>query len=118
MLAVKSVFKSTQLTAPDNLEIVSVSVLVHHKFIICAIYISPNSKSGYIQDLYLYLDTLVSSANVILLGDFNAPDINWNTFTSTNTNSDSLCDFVIDHDVPTSQQTNPYSQKHPGLSHY
>ena len=47
---------------------------------------------------YLYLNTFVSSANVILL-DFNAPDINLDTFTSTNTNSDSLCDFVIDHNI-------------------
>ena len=99
MLAVKSMFKSTQLIAPDNLEVVSISVLAHRNFTICAIYITPNSKGDYIQDLHLYLNTLVSSANVTLLGDFNAPDINWNTFTSTNTNSDSLCDFVIDHNM-------------------
>ena len=79
MLAI-TIFKSTQLIAPDNLEVVSVSVLAHHDFTICVIYIPPSSKSNCIQDLYLYLSTLVSSANVILLGDFNAPDRNWDTF--------------------------------------
>ena len=48
---------------------------------------------------YLYLNTFVSFANVILLGDFSTPDINWETFTSTNTNSGCLCDFVIDHNM-------------------
>ena len=96
MLAIKSVFKSTQLIAPDNLEVVSVSVLAHHNFTICAIYIPPSSKSNCIQDLYLYLSTLVSSANVILLGDFNAPDRNWDTYTYTNTNiHGNILDLVI-----------------------
>ena len=98
-MAVKSIFKSTQLTSPDHLEVVVVTVHAHHSFTICAVYIPPNSTRDYIQDFYLYLNTLISSANVILLGDFNAPDVNWNTFTSTNTNSECLCDFVIDHNM-------------------
>ena len=99
MLAVKSVFKSTQLPAPDNLEVVTISVQAHCSLTICAVYTPPNSKNDYIQGLYLYLSTLISSANVILLGDFNAPDVNWDTFISTNTISDHLCDFVIDHNM-------------------
>ena len=99
MLAVKSVFKSTQLPAPDNLEVVKISVQAHCSLTICAVYTPPNSKNDYIQGLYLYLSTLISSANVILLGDFNAPDVNWDTFISTNTISDHLCDFIIDHNM-------------------
>ena len=34
-----------------------------------------------------------------MLGDFNTPDVNWDTVTSTITNSDYLCDFVIDHNM-------------------
>ena len=99
MVAVKSILKSTQLTAPENLEVVTVTVCAHRSLTICAVYIPPNSTSDYIQDLYLYLSTLTSTANVILLGDFNASDVNWDTFTSNNANSDYLCDFVIDHNM-------------------
>ena len=99
MLAVKSALKSTQLPAPDNLEVVTISVQAHCSLTICAVYTPPNSKNDYIQGLYLYLSTLISSANVILLGDFNAPDVNWDTFISTNTISDHLCDFIIDHNM-------------------
>ena len=41
----KVCFKSTQLTVLDKLEAVSVSVLAHCNFTICAIYIPPNSKN-------------------------------------------------------------------------
>ena len=82
MMAVKSILKSTQLTAPDNFEVVTATVHAHRSFMICAAYIP---TSDYIQNLYLYLNTLISSVNVILLGDFNAQDVNWDTFTSTNT---------------------------------
>ena len=99
MLAVKSALKSTQLTVPDNLEVVTISVDAYHSFTICAVYIPPNSKNDYIQDLYSYLNTLTSSANIILLGDFNAPDVKWDTFTSATTSSDCLCDFVIDQNM-------------------
>ena len=99
LVAVKSIFKSIQLTSPDNLEVVAVTVHAHHSFTICAVYIPPNSTRDYIQDFYLYLNTFIPSTNVILLGDFNAPDVNWDIFTSTNTNSECLCDFVIDNNM-------------------
>ena len=41
------------------------------------------------------------------MGDFNSPDINWQTFASTTVSSDHLCNLIIDHnlfqlvDVPT-----------------
>jgi len=41
------------------------------------------------------------------MGDFNSPDIDWQTFASTSVSSDHLCDLIIDHnlfqlvDVPT-----------------
>ena len=60
MVAMKSILKSTHLTAPDDLEMVSVTVHTYHSFTICAVYITPSSMSDYIQDLYLYLNTLIA----------------------------------------------------------
>ena len=47
LVAVKSIFKSIQLTSPDNLEVVAVTVHAHHSFTICAVYIPPNSTRAY-----------------------------------------------------------------------
>ena len=99
MLAVKSTFKTTELASPDNLEIVTISVHSHHNLIICAVYLPPNYKTDHVQDLYSYITTLSCSGDVILLGDFNASDIDWQTFASTADSSDRLCDLIIDHNL-------------------
>jgi len=33
------------------------------------------------------------------MGDFNSPDINWQTFASTTVSSDHLRDLIIDHNL-------------------
>ena len=43
-----------------------------------------------------YLKMLSVSANVLILGDFNLPDIDWYTLSSSNKRSDMFCDFVFD----------------------
>ena len=96
MLVVKSSIKSSQLNAPDNLEVVTVSVHAHQSYITCAVYTPPSStfKTSTLTSVHLSLQSMS------FLGDFNAPDINWETFASvTTTTSDCLCDFVIDHNL-------------------
>jgi len=99
MLAVKSIFICTQFEAPDNLEIVTISVHSRDNLTICAVYLLPNYRSENIQDLYSYITTLTSSASVVLMGDFNSSDIDWQLFASSTVSSDHLCDLIIDHNL-------------------
>ena len=44
-----------------------------------------------------YLTNLASSTDhVIIVGDFNLPDINWSSLNGTSTFSNSFCDFIFD----------------------
>ena len=54
---------------------------------LCTVYVPPNSADGYHKCLLSYLHSRTET--VIIVGDFNMPDICWSTGTST-----SFCDFM------------------------
>ena len=98
MIAVNSGIPSSysQVYSPDNLEMVVVFVHPYHPVTICAVYIPPNSDSQYHHNLYSYLSTIGSYKNLIMLGDFNAPNIDWPTLHNTTYSSCMLCDYIFD----------------------
>ena len=59
---------------------------------------------------FLIMSHLVSSyGNVILLGDFNVPDIDWDTLTGVSLFSKSLCNIVFHDNLSQfTHQTNPH----------
>ena len=60
--------------------------------------IPPNSPAAYYENLLDFLSNIDTSAvNLILLGDFNLPDINWNTQSGVSMISNHFCDFVFDN---------------------
>ena len=77
MIAVNLGIPSSQISSPDNLEMMVVFVHSYHPVTICAVDIPPNSDSQYHHNLYSYLSTIGSYKNLIILVDFNAPDIDW-----------------------------------------
>ena len=55
------------------------------------------SDNDYHESLLNYLTKLASSTDhVIIVGDFNLPDINWSSLNGTSTFSNSFCDFIFD----------------------
>ena len=51
-------------------------------------------------DLISNLTQLVKtnlSTDIIITGDFNLPDINWDTLSATSTSSNAFCDFIFDN---------------------
>lgn len=68
--------------------------------IICTVYIPPNSDSDYLNSLFLYLSNLITLRDhIILVGDFNFPDINWDTLSGSSLSSKSFCDFVFQNNL-------------------
>ena len=96
MIAVNSGIPSSHVSSPDNLEIVIVFVHSYHPVTICAVYIQPNSDSQCHHNLYSFLSMIGSYKNLIMLGDFNAPDIDWSTLHNTTHSSCMPCDFIFD----------------------
>ena len=52
----------------------------------------PSPSDLYLHDLFL---TLPNHSYLIILGDFNFPDINWSTLTATSPLSSSFCDNLF-----------------------
>ena len=98
MIAVNTRLPSTFVTAPNDLEL-TVVYLHQQQLTVCVLYIPPKVSTEYHKKLYNYLSTLPYNEHVLLIGDFNAPDIKWDTYSCTSTTSDLLCDFVVDHNL-------------------
>ena len=84
---VSSIHKLTQIS----------SILTHPSIIMCTVYVPPSPNESSQLSLINYLHNLFSSSHtVIVLSDFNCPDINWDLYTSTSEFSSQLCDLVFD----------------------
>lgn len=74
MLAFSESLAARQLTSPDSLEILAVEVLTPKPIIISLVYIPPPPTISYLS-LLDYLASVAVNKDLILLGDFNSPDI-------------------------------------------
>ena len=67
---------------PSTLEVITVSIGIHLTVVLYTVYVPPNSSDDYQVSLLNCLTELSSSsAHVIIVGDFNLPDINWSSLT-------------------------------------
>ena len=101
ILVISNIIPFKFLDSPDNLEILSVSLLGKKPFTICLIYIPP--EASYHLSISNYLPSFNDSEKLIILGDFNFPDIDWPAYNSSNLYPHP---FVTNHltqliDVPT-----------------
>jgi hypothetical protein len=67
-------------------------------FILCfCVYVPPGSNGDYYVALFSYIRSLpITTHNVIIYGDFNFPDVNWFTMTSSTDVSAQFCDLLFD----------------------
>ena len=61
LIAVKSCVPSSLVPSPPNPEVISVELGIKHDFVLCSVYIPPDSPAGLISSLVIYLNNLVSS---------------------------------------------------------
>ena len=67
---------------------------------ICTVYIPPNPDVAYFNQLIDFLLTLSSNCEfLIVIGDFNRPDICWSSLSGTSLLSILLCDFVFESNL-------------------
>ena len=91
----------SHVTSPNNTpELTTVKLNLHKTIILSCIYLPPNPSDSYMKDTISNLTQVIESnpsASTIIVGDFNLPDIQWDTLSSTSSISCAFCDFVFDN---------------------
>ena len=100
LLAIHCSIPANLLPSPPNLEVVSVKLNCKTPLIVCLVYIPPYAKLKYFTCIFNYLNNLLSqNHNIILLGDFNLPDIDWNSLTGHSAYSNQLCNLIFQYNL-------------------
>ena len=73
---------------------IAVYINTRPKLLLVCLYIPPNCSVDYQQETLCTISILPSDTNTIILGDFNAPDINWLTLTTGSLFSRDLCNTL------------------------
>ena len=99
-MAVKDSIPCRLLDSPKDLEVISISISTHNPLVLCTVYLPPNLHLSNQLNLLNYLDSLVkSNSHVIILGDFNVPDVCWSTLSGVSTFSKAFCEFVFTNNL-------------------
>lgn len=81
LVAVNHNFECSQVNVTTNLEFTCVQISVNFtKFLLCVCYRPPSTPLGFCNDLHDTLNTIhikFSNQQIFLFGDFNFPDVNW-----------------------------------------
>ena len=96
LLAVKHDLPSVQLSLSSVIESVIVEITSTRSFIVCVVYAPPHAGDSYYQHLSALLSSLPPGKDVLILGDFNFPDIDWDLLNGGTGFSSCFCDLVVD----------------------
>ena len=99
LLALSNRFRSRQIQSPSHLDYLLIQVSAPKPLFVCLVYIPPCSDLTYYSALFDFISVSTNQSEVVLLGDFNCPDVNWSSLTASEYSSRLLCDFVFDNDL-------------------
>ena len=105
MIAIRDTIPATTLTVStavvsNPIEVVSVNLMLRKPITLCCIYNPPCTDNLQLNEIILYLSALLHSNpgnTIVLVGDFNLPDVTWDRLTATSTPSRNFCDFIFDN---------------------
>ena len=78
MTALKETIPSFRVPAPEELEVVTIRLGHKYNTILCTVYVPPGSTADYHDSLRNYIASISNESNrLLVIGDFNYPDICW-----------------------------------------
>ena len=108
LIAVSNKFTCQTITSPDNLEIICIKLMLPSPITFCVTYVPPNSTADYYDSLFNFLLHLHHiSDKIIIIGDFNFPDIDWDLLSGSSPASNQFCDLVFQTGQSTHRPTHP-----------
>lgn len=92
LIAVSNNIRSKLVLTHVFAEIITVELCLTPKSLyLSCVYVPPNCSDVYHQHLIDHLNAQSPLQDTLIVGDFNAPDINWSTFNASSHYSDCLC---------------------------
>ncbi len=85
------------IPSPKSIETVCVQLSIPHPVLVFVVYIPPNASDSFITDTLSFISSAIGQADVIIMGDFNCPKINWDCLNYADARHKKLCDFVYDN---------------------
>ena len=99
LVAIKNTISSRLVQSPLNLELIAVE-LFEINYLVFVVYLPPNIDIILLKETISFIKQYCSSNhNVIIIGDFNLPDINWLSLVGSTNVSNIFCDFVFECDL-------------------
>ena len=102
MIAIKNVIPATLISSHDHPDCISIRLELLNPVTLCCVYIPPNPNMTAIANIISYLTNLLDSyphSTTVIVGDFNLPDIDWDTLSSNIPVSELFCDFVFNNNL-------------------
>ena len=88
---------SSALLTHDTIE--GISVLISPASVVTFVYVPPASDFHYYLSLMAFMNNLTSVYNHLVVGDFNMPDIDWNTMSAPSICSEMFCEAVVNRNL-------------------
>ena len=96
LIAVNNIFPCQLITSPENLETICIKLMLPNPITLCVNYVPPSSTAVYYDNLFnFFLHLHEVSVRMIILGDFNLPDIDWDMLSGHSQVSNQFCDLVF-----------------------
>ena len=96
LIAVNNKFPCQPITSPENLETMCIKLMLPNPITLCVNYVPPSSTAVYYDNLFnFFLHLHQVSDKMIILGDFNLPDIDWDVLSGHSPVSNQFCDLVF-----------------------
>ena len=83
-------------TSPTSLDLLTIRINSSISVIYCLVYIPPRSSNKYFQELFEFLTSFNATDDLVLLGDFNFNDINWESLYGFTPHSAKFCEIIFD----------------------
>ena len=99
LAAVSHDIPSRQLYSGGDSESLVIELDLKPKLVLCCIYLSPSCSDAVFDASMAHLYELPRESDLLIVGDFNSPDIHWDTLSAASSRSNMLCDFICDYNL-------------------
>ena len=95
LLAVNNNLSSKQLSLSDDIESIVVEIDSSRPIVVCVLYVPPNANDLYHQHISDVLHSLPPNKDLMIIGDFNLPDIDWDLLNGESKQSTNFCELIV-----------------------